>query len=172
MHLNCSIRVDMLSPLPIKISLKRAMYALQGIIFAILKFNRQLILWKQWLYTNESAFSLTFVAIYIFSVIAMWCCYLLLQMYWINELAATWSGPQGTVWIQTSWLPAFPCSLPASSSYKDTSSHSEHWKIEVGYTTFSCNGFCQYMIITRAQIGNGRAFNACCIRSCFHFQRI
>lgn len=162
MHLNCSIRVDMLFPLPIKISL-------QGIIFALSKFNRLLTLRKQLFYTNEAASSLTFEATYLFSVIAMWCYYLLLQIYWIYELAATWAGPPGTVWVQTSWLPASHCSLPASSSYEGTSSYSEHWNIEVGYTTFSCNGFCQYMITTGAEIGKGRAFNACCIQSCFHF---
>lgn len=47
MHLNCSIRVDTLSLLPVKIGLKRAMEALQGIIFSISKSNLLLILSKQ-----------------------------------------------------------------------------------------------------------------------------
>lgn len=80
MHLNCSIRVDTLSLLPVKISLKRAMEAIQGIIFSISKFNLLVILSKQWFYRNEAVLSLTFVAVYLFSAVATWCYYLLLQI--------------------------------------------------------------------------------------------
>jgi len=54
MHLNRSIRVDMLSSLLITISLKRAMRALQGIIFAISELNLLLIFRKTMILEEQS----------------------------------------------------------------------------------------------------------------------